>query len=66
MEHINQNQMSKKLNARLRVNNFSKFIFLLSTLFGLVVLAVLIYRVVFPRNWLDQSRLPDWQTVNTA
>ena len=46
MEHINQNQMSKKLNARLRVNNFSKFIFLLSTLFGLVVLAVLIYRVV--------------------
>jgi phosphate transport system permease protein len=46
MEHINQNQMAKKLNARLRVNNFSKFIFLLSTLFGLVVLAVLIYRVV--------------------
>ncbi len=46
MEHINQNQMSKRLNARLRVNNFSKFIFLLSTLFGLVVLAVLVYRVV--------------------
>jgi phosphate transport system permease protein len=46
MEHINQNQLSKKLNARLRVNNFAKFIFLLSTLFGLVVLAVLIYRVV--------------------
>ncbi|HJF30244.1 MAG TPA: phosphate ABC transporter permease PstA [Sporosarcina psychrophila] len=46
MEHVSQNQIAKRINSRLRVNNFSKFIFLLSTLFGLVVLAVLIYRVV--------------------
>ena len=46
MEHVSQNQIAKRINSRLRVNNFSKFIFLLSTLFGVVVLAVLIYRVV--------------------
>lgn len=46
MEHVNQNQVAKRMNSRIRVNNFSKFIFLLATLFGLVVLAVLIYRVV--------------------
>lgn len=36
----------RQMNMRLRLNTISKFIFLLATLLGLVVLAVLIYRVV--------------------
>lgn len=46
METISQQKMVKRLHFRLFVNNVSKFIFLLATLFGLLVLSVLIYRVI--------------------
>lgn len=46
MKHLNKNQVEKKMKSRIVLNNILKTIFLLSTLFGLVVLAVLIIRVL--------------------
>lgn len=46
METVSQQKMLKRLNFRLFVNNFSKLIFLFATLFGLIVLSILIYRVI--------------------
>ncbi|KHF40908.1 phosphate ABC transporter permease PstA [Halalkalibacter okhensis] len=46
MKYVDTALVQKKMNGRLLLNTFAKTVFLLSTLFGLVVLAVLIYRVV--------------------
>ena len=46
MQHINEHKLTRRMNFRLYQNTISKYIFLLATLFGLIVLAVLIYRVV--------------------
>lgn len=46
--------MARRMNFRLLKNTISKYIFLLATLFGLVVLSVLIYRVVSDGiGWLN-------------
>ncbi len=46
MGQVNRGGVTRRMNFRLLLNNVAKFIFLLSTLFGLVVLSVLIYRVM--------------------
>lgn len=46
MKHLSTQQVEKKMKSRIVLNNILKIIFLLSTLFGLVVLAVLIIRVL--------------------
>ena len=54
MEHINEQKMTRRMNFRLRQNTISKYMFLLATLFGLVVLSVLIYRVLADGiGWLN-------------
>ena len=45
MERVLERKISRRMTMRLLVNSISKYIFLLATLFGLVVLSVLIYRV---------------------
>ncbi|MFI8575284.1 phosphate ABC transporter permease PstA [Rossellomorea aquimaris] len=45
MKYINQENVLKKMSSRLMVNSIFKGLFLLATLFGLVVLSVLLYRV---------------------
>lgn len=45
MRYVDSEQVQKKMNARLMTNRITKMIFLLSTLFGLIVLVVLFYRV---------------------
>ncbi|MGR3765033.1 phosphate ABC transporter permease PstA [Rossellomorea sp. NS-SX7] len=45
MKHINQENVLKKMTSRLAVNQIFRALFFLATLFGLVVLAVLLYRV---------------------
>ena len=46
--------MTRRMNLRLLQNTISKYIFLLATLFGLVVLSVLIYRVISDGiGWLN-------------
>ncbi|TWI57122.1 phosphate ABC transporter permease PstA [Halalkalibacter nanhaiisediminis] len=46
MKYVDAETVQKKMNTRLFINNFAKTIFLLSTIFGLVVLAVLVFRVL--------------------
>lgn len=58
MDQANKSPFMNKMNLRLLINNVSKFIFLLSTLFGLVILAVLIYRVVADgAGWINMDFL---------
>ncbi|GGM31496.1 phosphate ABC transporter, permease protein PstA [Paraliobacillus quinghaiensis] len=46
MKYIDTAQVEKKMKSRVIINNFLKSIFFLATIFGLVVLAVLIFRVM--------------------
>ena len=54
MKYVDVNQVQKKMGSRLFANNFAKGLFLLATLFGLVVLVTLIYRVYSDSiGWID-------------
>ncbi|WP_449536984.1 phosphate ABC transporter permease PstA [Ferdinandcohnia sp. Marseille-Q9671] len=54
MKYVNMAQVQKKLNNRVATNNVAKTIFFLSTLFGLVVLVILFYRVISQSlGWID-------------
>lgn len=54
MKYIDSTQVAKKMGKRLLVNRIAKSLFLLATLFGVAVLAVLIYRVVSDSmGWID-------------
>ncbi|MFD2658334.1 phosphate ABC transporter permease PstA [Gracilibacillus thailandensis] len=54
MENLEALHENNKMNARVRKNSIWKSIFFLSTLFGLVVLVVLIARVLFQGvAWID-------------
>jgi len=46
MKYVDTNQVQKKMGSRLMANNLAKGLLLLATLFGLIVLVVLIYRVL--------------------
>lgn len=46
MKYVDSAQVHKKMGSRLVANNLAKGLFFLATLFGLVVLVVLIYRVL--------------------
>ncbi|MBT2685701.1 phosphate ABC transporter permease PstA [Bacillus sp. ISL-37] len=46
MKYVDSTQVQKKMGSRLLANNLAKALFFLSTLFGLLVLVVLIYRVL--------------------
>jgi phosphate transport system permease protein len=46
MKYVDSTQVQKKMGTRLLANNLAKTLFFLSTLFGLIVLVVLIYRVL--------------------
>ncbi|WP_216828776.1 phosphate ABC transporter permease PstA [Alkalihalobacterium elongatum] len=54
MKYIDTEIVQKKMKSRLFLNKLLKYLFLLSTLFGLVVLAILLYRVfVESIGWLN-------------
>lgn len=54
MKHIDATQVQKKIRSRLFTNNLAKWLFLLATLFGLVVLVILFYRVISQSlGWID-------------
>ena len=58
MKYINHSQVKKKINSRLRLNSFLKYIFLGATLFGLVVLVILLARVISQGlSWIDWNFL---------
>jgi phosphate transport system permease protein len=54
MKYIDSTQVQKKMTSRLSTNQIAKFLFLLATLFGLIVLVVLIYRIITQSmGWID-------------
>jgi phosphate transport system permease protein len=54
MKHIDNKLVEKKMGSRLTLNTVAKNFFLAATLFGLVVLVILIYRVVADSiGWID-------------
>ncbi|MBU7593589.1 phosphate ABC transporter permease PstA [Metabacillus halosaccharovorans] len=54
MKYVNVEQVQKNMGSRLFVNNLAKGLFLLATLFGLVILLTLIYRVYSDSiGWID-------------
>jgi len=54
MKYVDVEQVQKKMGSRLFANNLAKALFLLATLFGLVVLVTLIYRVYTDSiGWID-------------
>lgn len=58
MNYVDHSQVKKNMGSRLFANNFAKFLFLLATLFGILVLAVLIYRVGSDSiGWIDKDFL---------
>src|SRR5699024_9089999 len=58
MQYIEEAKLTKRINRRMIVNKLASGIFLTATLFGLVVLALLIYRVVSDGiGWLNMDFL---------
>ncbi|MDQ0233618.1 phosphate ABC transporter permease PstA [Metabacillus malikii] len=54
MRYVDVEQVEKKMGSRLLTNNTAKAIFFLATLFGIVVLLTLIYRVFSDSlGWID-------------
>lgn len=54
MKYIDPNIVQKRMITRIFINKLIKYLFLASTLFGLIVLAILIYRVsVDSIGWLN-------------
>lgn len=54
MNYINKQQDEQRRKVRLIRNNIAKYIFMMSTLFGIVILSILIYRVVSEGiGWID-------------
>ncbi|MFB5087886.1 phosphate ABC transporter permease PstA [Psychrobacillus sp. PGGUH221] len=46
MKYVNQESVIKKMNSRLNVNRVFKVIFLFATLFALIALGILFYRII--------------------
>ena len=58
MKYLDHAQVTKKMNSRILINKIAKSIFLFATLFGLVVLTILIARVVIQGiGWIDLNFL---------
>ncbi|MCM3759796.1 phosphate ABC transporter permease PstA [Alkalihalobacillus oceani] len=58
MKYINLEQVQQRMNTRLVINTAAKSFFLLATVFGLIVLAILIYRVAADGlSWINSGFL---------
>ncbi|MEK3991196.1 MULTISPECIES: phosphate ABC transporter permease PstA [Robertmurraya] len=65
MKYVDTNQVQKKMTSRLLTNRIAKTLFLLATLFGLLVLVVLIYRVFAQSlGWIDFDFLNNRLSTN--
>jgi phosphate transport system permease protein len=54
MKYLDDTQVTKKMNKRILTNKLAKSIFLCATLFGLIILAILVIRVVVQGiGWID-------------
>lgn len=58
MKYLDHTQVIKKMNSRILINKIAKSVFLCATLFGLIILAILIIRVVVQGiGWIDLNFL---------
>ena len=58
MKYVDAIQVKKRMDTRLAVNHAAKGIFFLSSLFGLIVLAILLYRVFIQGiSWINMDFL---------
>lgn len=58
MQQVEEQKLARRINFRILKNKLSSFIFLAATLFGLVILAMLIYRVFADGfSWLNMDFL---------
>lgn len=58
MKYFDAAQVKKRMGSRLFTNNLAKSLFLLATVFGLIILVILIYRVVVQSaGWIDMDFL---------
>ncbi|WP_407268392.1 phosphate ABC transporter permease PstA [Radiobacillus sp. PE A8.2] len=65
MKYINIEQVNKRMESRLLLNQVVKYIFLIATLFALFVLGILIYRVVADSlGWIDLQFLSNKLSIN--
>lgn len=65
MKYVDTTQVQKKMSSRLLTNRMAKALFLLATLFGLLVLIVLIYRVFAQSlGWIDFDFLNNRLSTN--
>lgn len=65
MKYIDLNVVQKKMDKRILLNKIVKNLFLVSTFFGLIVLAALLYRVVTETiGWLDFDFLTNKLSTN--
>jgi phosphate transport system permease protein len=65
MKYVDTTQVQKKMSSRLLTNRIAKTLFLLATLFGLLVLVVLIYRVFSQSlGWIDFDFLNNRLSTN--
>jgi phosphate transport system permease protein len=65
MKYVDTTQVQKKMSSRLLTNRIAKALFLLATLFGLLVLIVLIYRVFAQSlGWIDIDFLNNRLSTN--
>lgn len=65
MKYMKEDLFQQKIKRRLLLNKLAKVIFLLSTLFGLLVLSILIYRVVSQGiGWIDLNFITETLSTN--
>ncbi len=65
MKHVDTEQVRKKMNTRLILNQSMKYLFLTLTIFALIVLAILIYRVFTQSiGWIDWQFLTSKLSLN--
>src|SRR5690625_1184502 len=58
MKYVDAIQVKKRMDTRIAVNHVAKGIFFLSSLFGLIVLAILLYRVFTQGiSWINMDFL---------
>lgn len=58
MKYVNATQVQKKMNKRLFINSLTKSLFFIATIFGIVVLVILFYRVISQAlGWIDWTFL---------
>ncbi|WP_202081532.1 phosphate ABC transporter permease PstA [Caldalkalibacillus salinus] len=65
MKRLDPVHVQKRMGSRVMVNNLAKLLFLLATMFGLIILIILFYRVIMQSiGWIDLGFLTGKLSTN--